>query len=596
MDDNIPGSTRLPSLKRLIRSGFEPSQIKLPIRVKITLPYFLLSVLLAISAAILVTNIVFDTVEERFRNQLGEVGQLSSELMVNEEDRLLEVFRLLANTEGIPDALFENKPDELRLLSFGQVVNGQVDAVEFLDPAGNPVLSMRHNSNSTIEDYNFSAGGDSQPYLEWDFVKKVLENQEDPLGDKYAGFGQAKWGNLFYVSGPVYDANDHFSGVLLLGTTLENLTNSIRTKALGQITVYEFDGQPISSTFPSPPEPLQPELALEVIQNQEAGRSKTRSIENQRDLTISNISYTEVLLAWEVRGDADLGIMGAALSKNFFVNPTQVTRLKMILIVAAAFLLIILIGVNLANLITRPLKNLVRASEQVASGNLDVHVDLKTNDELTILAKSFNQMVASLNESRMEILDAYDSALDGWTKALELRDKETEGHTQRVTEMTVALAIEFGFTGIELDNIRRGALLHDIGKMGIPDHILHKPDKLSDDEWIIMKKHPVYAYEMLKEIRFLQFATDIPRYHHEHWNGKGYPQGLRQEEIPLPARIFAVVDCWDALTNDRPYRAKLPDEEALRIIEDSTGKIYDPDVVKAFQTFIKKSQEPELMR
>ena len=257
--------------KREAAAG-KPDRMRMPIGVKITLPYFLLSVLLAISAAILVTNIVFDTVEERFRNQLGEVGQLSSELMVNEEDRLLEVFRLLANTEGVPDALLENKPEELRLLSFGQVVNGQVDSVEFLDRAGNPVFSMRHNSNSTIEDYNFSAGGDSQPYLGWDFVKKVLENQEDPLGDKYAGFGQPKWGDLFYVSGPVYDANDRFSGVLLLGTTLENLTSSIRTKALGQITVYTFDGQPISSTFPSQPEPLQPELALEVIQNQEAGQ------------------------------------------------------------------------------------------------------------------------------------------------------------------------------------------------------------------------------------------------------------------------------------------------------------------------------------
>lgn len=110
-----------------------------------------------------------------------------------------------------------------------------------------------------------------------------------------------------------------------------------------------------------------------------------------------------------------------------------------------------------------------------------------------------------------------------------------------------------------------------------------------------MKKHPVYAYEMLKEIRFLQNATDIPRYHHEHWDGNGYPHGLRQEEIPLPARIFAVVDCWDALTSDRPYRAKLPDEEAMRIIEESAGKIYDPQIVESFRTFIHKSREPELM-
>jgi putative nucleotidyltransferase with HDIG domain len=576
-------------LKAMLGRG-KSNNLRMPIRAKITLPYFLLSVLMAVSASILVTNIVFDTVEERFRNQLREVGQLSSELMVNEEDRLLEIFRLLANSDGVPEVLLQNNPEELRILSFGQVVNGQIDAVEFLDPAGNPVLSMRHNVNSTVEDYAFSAGGDSHPYLEMDFVYKVLANQEDPLGDKFSGVARTEWGDYFYVSGPVYDAQDDFAGVLLLGTRLDSLTNSIRTKALGQITVYEFDGQTIASTFPSQPDALPQDLAQEVIRDQQLEKSKTRVIENQRDLTISNLAYTEVLLAWEVRGDVDVGILGAALSKNFFVDPNPYTRQQIIAVVAAAFLLVILIGIYLASLITRPLANLVLASEVVAGGNLDVHVDLRTNDELTILAKSFNQMVASLNESRLEILDAYDSALEGWTKALELRDKETEGHTQRVTEMTVAIAREFGFSGAELDNVRRGALLHDIGKMGVPDHILHKPAALSDDEWVIMKKHPLYAYEMLRQIRFLQAATDIPRYHHEHWDGGGYPYGLSGDEIPLASRIFSVVDCWDALTNDRPYRAKVSDEEALRIIEHSAGKLYDPEVTRAFRTFIEKSK------
>jgi putative nucleotidyltransferase with HDIG domain len=576
-------------LQALLSRG-KPNKLRMPIRTKITLPYFLLSVLMAVSASILVTNIVFDTVEERFRNQLREVGQLSSELMVNEEDRLLEVFRLLANTDGIPEALLQYDPEEIRVLSFGQVVNSQIDTVEFLDPAGNPVLSMRHNENSNVEDYAFSAGGDNHPYLEMDFVNKVLANQEDPLGDKFSGIARTEWGDYFYVSGPVYDSQDDFTGVLLLGTRLDNLTNSIRTKALGQITVYEFDGQPIASTFPSQPDTLPQDLAQEVIRDQQLEKSKIRAIENQRDLTVSNLAYTEVLLAWEARGDVDIGILGAALSKNFFIDPNQYTRSQIIVVVAAAFLLVILIGIYLASLITRPLANLVHASEVVAGGNLDVHVDLRTNDELTILAKSFNQMVASLNESRLEILDAYDSALEGWTKALELRDKETEGHTQRVTDMTVAIAGEFGFSGAELDNIRRGALLHDIGKMGVPDYILHKPGGLSDEEWVIMKKHPLYAYEMLKQIRFLQAATDIPRYHHEHWDGGGYPYGLSGEEIPLASRIFSVVDCWDALINDRPYRAKVSDEEALRIIEHSAGRLYDPEVVRAFRNFIEESK------
>ena len=151
-------------------------------------------------------------------------------------------------------------------------------------------------------------------------------------------------------------------------------------------------------------------------------------------------------------------------------------------------------------------------------------------------------------------MKAYDTTIEGWSRALNLRDKETEGHTRRVTEMTLTLARRFGFTEEDLLHLRRGALLHDIGKMGVPDNILLKPEPLTEEEWIIMRKHPQYAYDLLKPIAFLGSALDIPYCHHEKWDGTGYPRGLRGEEIPLAARLFAVVDVWDALTSDRPYR------------------------------------------
>ena len=176
------------------------------------------------------------------------------------------------------------------------------------------------------------------------------------------------------------------------------------------------------------------------------------------------------------------------------------------------------------------------------------------------------QLFDSLQRSNDELALAYDATIEGWSHALDLRDKETEGHTQRVTEMTVKLARRFGIPEKELVQVRWGALLHDIGKMGVPDGILLKPGPLTDEEWVVMKKHPAFAYEMLSPIRYLQLALDIPYCHHEKWDGTGYPRGLKGEQIPLAARIFAVVDVWDALTSDRPYRQAWSEEKARQHI------------------------------
>ncbi len=192
------------------------------------------------------------------------------------------------------------------------------------------------------------------------------------------------------------------------------------------------------------------------------------------------------------------------------------------------------------------------------------------------------QLFGSLHRSHDDLAMAYDATIEGWSRALDLRDKETEGHTQRVTELTLRLAREMGIDDAELVHIRRGALLHDIGKMGIPDSILLKPGPLSDEEWVIMKKHPAFAFDMLSPIAYLQHALDIPYYHHEKWDGAGYPRGLKGERIPLAARIFAVVDVYDALRSDRPYRPGWSEEKALDYIREQAGKHFDPAVVKIF--------------
>ena len=189
---------------------------------------------------------------------------------------------------------------------------------------------------------------------------------------------------------------------------------------------------------------------------------------------------------------------------------------------------------------------------------------------------------SELEEANRALREAYDTTLEGWGRVLDLRDGETEGHSQRVAQMTVRLALELGVNGEELLHIRRGALLHDIGKIAIPDNILLKPGKLTSEEWEPMRQHPVYAYETLFSIPYLRPALDIPYSHHERWDGSGYPRGLKEEEIPLAARIFAVVDVWDALTSDRPYRKAWPEEKVVEYLLDQGGKKFDPKVVKEF--------------
>ena len=220
-------------------------------------------------------------------------------------------------------------------------------------------------------------------------------------------------------------------------------------------------------------------------------------------------------------------------------------------------------------LVQLELKRLLDNADQSRKAMLSVIEDQKITEE-------------ELKRLTNDLLVAYDSTLQGWSKALELREQETAGHSRRVVELTLKIARALGITDEKLAYIERGALLHDIGKMGIPDNILLKPGPLSDDEWAIMKKHPIYAYTLLSKIDFLKQAIDIPYCHHERWDGSGYPQGLAGENIPLAARIFAVVDIWDALGSDRPYRPAWKKEDIMKYIQDISGKHLDPKIVSVF--------------
>jgi HAMP domain-containing protein len=559
------------------------SRMWIPVRAKITLPFILIAIAMAAVIAFILYQIVFENIDQRFNTQLVESGRLASEWMVQEEDTRLASLRLLAFTMGVGDALQARYPETLRLIALGGTIGSQEDAVEFLDAEGKLVLSIRHRS-IYADDYVYATGS-QEDYRQWDFVEQVLARQTDAQGDKYAGLARASWGDYFYVSGPVYDSAGKFAGVILVGESMENLVSHMRLAIGAQVTIYTLEGQPVASTFT--PLVLSPNLTTNILDRQK-NSSLRRDNGSQRSLSYKSIDYGEILGPWILRGDLNVGLVGTAIPKNLLVQASTLVRTQLVVFVGLMMLLVILMGGMIANRITHPLLELVKASKDVAGGNLAVTVKPQANDEVAVLTENFNRMITSIQQSQADQVNAYNTTLEGWSKATGLRDNETETHMQRVTDITIQLAKKMGLDGENLNEIYRGALLHDIGKIAIPDAILKKPGQLTPDEWKQMRKHPQYAYQLLKSIEYLRPSLSIPYCHHEKWDGSGYPQGLKGEEIPLMARIFAIVDVWDAMTSDRIYRDALSEEATFKYICEARGTHFDPRVVDAFLAMMGK--------
>jgi PAS domain S-box-containing protein len=230
-------------------------------------------------------------------------------------------------------------------------------------------------------------------------------------------------------------------------------------------------------------------------------------------------------------------------------------------------------------------------SNKKMTGRIYISHDITALKELEQKLRELNlDLEKRVRMRTRELADAYDITLEGWAKALEFRDKETEGHSRRVTETTLKIASALEISEDELIQIRRGALLHDIGKMVIPDDILRKPGTLTDDEFIIIRKHPEAAYQLLAPIPYLKKALEIPYCHHEKWDGTGYPRGLKSGEIPISARIFAVADVWDAVQSDRSYKKGWSKEEAVAYIKQQAGKYFDPRIVDLFLRLLEKGE------
>lgn len=547
------------------------------------MPYLLLALGLAIGAAYIISQVIFDSIEERFVNQLIDVGKLANEWMVREEDRMLGTLRLVANTDGLAQNVQAQDAEALRLLVYPVILNAGEEETHILDTQGRALLSLHHHPTEEAETYEYSQG--SFEFTTLPFVQAVLTGRVDTQGDKFSGVVTTPAGSYFYVAGPIFTAQAEFVGVVLIGKPVAQMIREIREELLAHVTLYDLSGQILSTTFLDAPQVGSSELT-DLLAQQDQSLLRT--------LQSADVHYREIVGPWEPRNGEILGLMGLSFAENFLVRLSESTWFKILFFVLMALLLVILIGYFIADQISRPILDLNQAAGRVSKGDLTVQVAPISNDEIANLTQEFNGMVTSLHQSKLDLVTAYDKTLEGWAKALELRDGETMGHSLRVTEMTIELAKRLKVPEDQLVHIQRGALIHDIGKMAIPDHILLKPGSLTYEEWKIMQKHPTYAVEMLGEIPFLWPALSIPACHHEKWDGTGYPRGLKTHQIPLPARIFAVVDVWDALRSDRPYRSALSIEDCLITIKSKSGSHFDPKVVEVFLDMIRETYPEEI--
>ena len=415
-------------------------RVRLPVRIKLTLPYVLLAAAFAAAAAYLVNRYVLESVQDRFARQLSEAGILTADSMVAEERKLLETLRYVANTQGVPDAVVAAEAELLRDIALPIAVNKQDEAVEILDLRGVSLLSLRHMAQGGLGDYEVKRG--EEVFGQWDFVQNVLAQTVDDQGDKYAGLARAPWGDYFYVAGPIKDQSSQLVGVILVGKSLPTLVRQIRQETLAHITLYDSNGQLLASTFEQDLAALTPEEVRAALDQQDQAS-------HIRNFELPGGQYSEIVGPWEARGGGDIGLIGTSLTQGLLVRPTQITVVQAYVIVTIAFLLVIFVGVYLANQITRLLLQVTRASAQVAQGNLDIKVASRGDDEVALLANSFNVMVSRLQEGSVyrDLLGRAVSpeVREQLRRSFESGDLRLEGQT---TEATVMMTDIRSFTTV----------------------------------------------------------------------------------------------------------------------------------------------------
>jgi len=537
--------------------------MRFPIRYKIILPFAVLLIFVGVIGTGVATARLTNAASTEFDGSL-----LHSSLLANQSVSLLEVERVrdlsqASNTIGVPAAIAAIDTDGLAglLTPLAAVAEPANIQIRVLDTSGRELLAIQGApSGPSRLPQTGSTGFAAVPA-----VIGVLKGQTDALGERRLFLSTADAKPTLYWVSPVRADDQHIVGAMLIGQSLNEVAARIPSAAF-----YDLSGNELASALPSPP-------ALADAIRAEITADKTYRV----DETEAGHTYGSLFSTWTMRG-TQLGYLAVQANADGLQNTVTQVRLILTLVFTAAALLTLLVGGVTASLLTRPLDRLVRSMRIVSGGDLHHRAPVKSRDEIGYLAKTFNEMTTSLEEKTAALEETYFASMEALARVIDARDPSTFGHSARVAAISMEIADAIGLTAKDREMLRRGALLHDIGKIGVEDRVLHKPGPLSNAELAHMREHPRIGYDMLKGLRFLQPSLSGVLYHHERWDGAGYPTGLTGSAIPLPVRILAVADVFDALTSDRPYRKGLGFDAATAAIRVDAGLQFDPDVVTAF--------------
>lgn len=374
-------------------------RVRLPLSLKITFPYVILAVLFSLAASYVVTTLVFENIETRFRKQLLSASQISADLMVEKENDLLASLRAIAFTEGVADNLAALDSEALRRLILPLAVNNRIEAIEMIDTDGVSILSLHHQPGGGIDEYVSNKG--AQIYQEWDFADKALQQfidlNNDVLSNKFAGWVTAPWGTYFYVSGPVYTDSQEFAGIVLVGASIDMLADEFEREVSAEaISYYDLNGELIHSSlslFTPEIVTITPETAISIRVGVENGLL--------RPLSAGSVEFTEVIVPWQSRNGERIGMLGVARATNIALSTGQVSRVLVFSIIALLFVLVIALGLYISRLITRPIKSVINGIHLVDKGNFDVKIPADSNDEIAVLANAFNEMVGGLKHAEV---------------------------------------------------------------------------------------------------------------------------------------------------------------------------------------------------
>jgi putative nucleotidyltransferase with HDIG domain len=527
------------------------------IRWKIVAPYLVLTLIVAVSGTYLATRVVTDSLDSRFSSQLSEAAVVASDAVVRREQEHLETLRSIAYTIGVSENVEAGDAGELRALIEPIVANDRREYVHVMDSSGTGLLDLHLDDHADLSYEDVDAGPDLPAARA---VRNALAGG-DALGDKSAQLMQVGDDTILYTAGPLR-LNGRVVGVVLVGSSLSTFLPAIKNEALADVTFYTLDGEVLDSTLgPGADEPAAAfnRPARGVGPTSIAGLRQSRSLSG-RDF---DLLYGEL----RVR-DETIGMFSVALPTSFIASASSNTRTAMMAVFGVATVAVLSIGLAIAHGVTRPLLSLVKSARVVAGGDLSVRASVRSRDEVGTLAASFNVMTERLANQHLQTIRALTSAIDA-------RDPYTAGHSVRVGQLSVEIGRELQVPKRDLQYLEVGGYLHDIGKIGIRDHVLLKEGPLTEEERRLIEDHPRIGLSIIKYVDLADEVLDVVGGHHEKLDGSGYPYGRTDEGISVFARIAAVSDIYDALTTERPYKPALTVERAVEMLEEEvrSGRI-----------------------